>query len=432
MKRLFLFLFLLAQLNAGAQVKLCIDSVLTQAYRAKYGMSEGLMCVPFYCDPFCKINYKKTDTAGLCGRMVFVDKNNFVKIKAGFELPCWFEPKFSENLCAVSIGGQIAFIDTLGVVKIKTGLSACSNQKNYVRPFKNGKSKVYKGSGGLKNTYDVFYIDNSGKRIPYSVAVKVKIKPIPKPPILAVRGVKDTMKFAGNIQQHVKIEGNAVNTPVKEEYPIPAFELPSKVIKGKYPMKPENLAVLKAKTPHKNNRMLVFFECGQYQYENMHAADTAYCNKFVFTDSALNIKISGGFKLPCNFEPEFSEGLCAVSVANEIVYIDTNGNVMIRTGLLACDSILNKASTFRNGIATLYIGDKSIKGLYTTIAINTRGERVRLLEFDDLDLAETKIGLFRNLTPEESVNCFVGRAKNNGYWFLIEKTGKVRKKLELK
>jgi hypothetical protein len=100
--------------------------------------------------------------------------------------------------------------------------------------------------------------------------------------------------------------------------------------------------------------------------------------------------------------------------------------------LKACDTVLNKASTFKNGIATLYVGDKLTKGLYTTLAVNTKGERVRLLEFDELDLAEKSIGKFKNLNPEECANCFVGKGKTNGLWFLVEKSGKVRKKLDLK
>lgn len=57
---------------------------------------------------------------------------------------------------------------------------------------------------------------------------------------------------------------------------------------------------------------------------------------------------------------------------------------------------------------------------------------MRLLEFDDLDLAEKSMGKFKNLTLEECANCFIGRGKTNGLWFLVEKSGKVRKKLDLK
>jgi hypothetical protein len=78
------------------------------------------------------------------------------------------------------------------------------------------------------------------------------------------------------------------------------------------------------------------------------------------------------------------------------------------------------------------VADSLVNGLYTTLAINTRGERVRLLEFDGLDLAEKKLDMFRNLSADEAVNCFVGKGKTNGIWFLVEKSGKVRKKLELK
>jgi hypothetical protein len=49
-----------------------------------------------------------------------------------------------------------------------------------------------------------------------------------------------------------------------------------------------------------------------------------------------------------------------------------------------------------------------------------------------IEQAGKKLEQFSNLSAEESVNCFVGRGKTNGIWFLIEKSGKVRKKLELK
>jgi hypothetical protein len=181
---------------------------------------------------------------------------------------------------------------------------------------------------------------------------------------------------------------------------------------------------------HGDNRILLFFDCGSYQLEKMDMRDTVYCGKFVFTDTFFNVKIAGGFKLPCGFEPEFSEGLCAVSVDSNIVYIDTLGKIVVQTGLKSCSKENNKVSTFKNGIATLYKGDANVRGLYTTSAINRSGERVRLLEYDDLDLAEGKVGEFKNLNSEEAKNCFVGKGKTNGLWFLIEKSGKVLKKLE--
>lgn len=398
----------------SAQVKLCLDSTLKQAYIKRYGFYDGLMCVPFFCDPFCT-SYKKNDTIGLCGKFVFVDTGFRVKVRPGFEIPCYFEPRFSEGLCAVSIDNKIAYIDTTGKVVLKTDLLSCSSGKNRVHGFKNGFAKVYKGSGGIRNIYDIYYIDIKGKRQPQTVMVKVKLKP---KPVLVVNEPKipeDTSK--------------AVTRPV---FTMPVFELPRTLPKGKYPITKEQADMMLSSIPHKDNRMLIYFDCGPYQLENMSDDDTVYCGKFVFTDSAFNVKISGRFSLPCGFEPEFSEGLCAVSKDGYLVYIDTNGMVRVNTGLKSCDTIVNKASTFRNGIATLYIGDKSVKGLYTTIAINTNGERVRLLEFDELELAELKVGLFKNLTLEECANCFVGKGKTNGIWFLIEKSGKVRKKLELK
>lgn len=433
MKKIFLIFLFLFLFKAKAQVKLCIDSTLFQAYQNKYGFSEGFMPVPFFCDPFCKISYKKEDTAGLCGKYVFIDRNKFVRIKGNFDLPCWFEPRFSSGLCAVSIDQQIVFIDTNGAIKIRTGLSACSKAKNYVRPFRNGRARVYKGSGTLKNFYDVYDIDVHGKRIPNTFAIKVK--PKPKLPVIAAKEPEPDKNRADDSRSSSSTGAKQTEQSSSQQASDvsvipPVFDLPVKMVRGIYHLPESEKAMWLSRTPHKDNRMLLFYECGTFQLENMSAEDTVFCNKFVFTDSLFNVRISGGFKLPCNFEPEFSEGLCAVSSNNEIVYIDTMGNVVIRTGLKACDTILNKASTFRNGIATLYIGDSKIRGLYTTIAINVRGERVRLLEYDDLDLAVNKIGKFSNMTAEESVNCFVGRAKTNGYWFLIEKNGKVRKKLE--
>lgn len=178
------------------------------------------------------------------------------------------------------------------------------------------------------------------------------------------------------------------------------------------------------------NLQLIQYRCGDYQTENMAIEDTIYCGKYVFIDSLFNIKIAKGFKIPCAFEPEFSEGFCAVAIDSNIVYIDTLGRPVINTGLKACNDENNKASTFKNGIATLFQGDAKNRGFYTTIAINTKGERVKLLEFDELALAEEKFHLFKNLKKEECTNCFVGKGKSNGIWFLIERNGKIRKKLE--
>jgi len=379
--------------------------MLKQAYIKKYKFSEGLMCVPFFCDPFYDTYYKKNDTALLCGKYVFVNQDFVVKIKPVFQMPCWFEPRFSEGLCAVNIDQKIAFIDTLGQVKIQTGLIACSPHKNRVLPFKDGKAKVYRGSGNLKNYFDIYYIDKKGNRIKEKamVYVKEKNKPVSRPVV------------------------TATSEPIKP----PVFELPQVFARDKYPLTENDAIRYKNQHSHLDNRMLLYYDCGTYQLENMDLRDTVFCGQFVFVDTFFKIKIKG-FSLPCAFEPEFSEGLCAVGIDSMIVYIDTNGHVMINTGMYACNAEFNKASTFKNGIATLYRGDKSVKGLYTTSAINTKGERVRLLEFDDLELAEKKVDKFTNLSLEETANCFVGRGKSNGIWFLIEKSGKIRKKLMLK
>lgn len=406
MRRIVLLIWLSFAISAAAQVRMHIDSTLKQAYIKKYKYSEDLMCVPFLCDPFYEANYKKGDTLGLCGKFVFVDRNFVVKIGPVFQMPCWFEPRFSEGLAAVNVDQKIVFIDTLGKVRIQTGLPACSNHKNRVLPFKNGRAKVYKGSGTLKNYFDVYYIDREGKRIKEKVLVYVreKDKPMTRP---------------------------GITKPVASDTSKPVFELPVVYARGKYPLPEAEAEMYKQLHAHADNRMLLFYDCGTYQLENMDLADTTFCGKFVFVDTFFNIKIKG-FDLPCAFEPEFSEGLAAVSVDSTIVYIDTTGRVMINTGLASCNNEFNKASTFRNGIATLYKGDSRVKGLYTTVAINVKGERVRLLEFDELELAEKKVHMFSNLTMEEAANCFVGKGKTNGLWFLIEKTGKVRKKLVLK
>lgn len=431
--KLYITLFMFSAFALKAQVKLCLDSTLKAAYIKKYGFYEGLMCVPFFCDPFCT-TYKKGDTAGLCGKYVFVDTGFRVKIKPGFEMPCSFEPRFSEGLCAVGMNNKIVFIDTSGKVVIKTELSACSGNKNRVVGFKNGLCKVYKGSGGIRNVYDIYFIDKKGKRQAKLIAVKVKLKP---PPVLASNTPSSTLKdsavtegkpLAGKPMASKPMAGKPVETT---PLPNPVFEVPKNLPTGKYPVTAEQAAFIKRSVSHNDNRMLVYFDCGQYQFENMALQDTVYCRKFVFIDTNFNVKIAG-FSLPCGFEPEFSEGLCAVAKDGYLVYIDTNGAVRINTGLKSCDSAINKASTFKNGIATLYLGDKKIPGYYSTMAINTLGNRVKLLEFDDLALAEMKIGMFKNLTPEECANCFVGRGKTNGIWFLIEKNGKVKKKLELK
>lgn len=415
MKRLFLALIISCfALQSEAQVKLCLDSTLKAAYIKRYGFYDGLMCLPFHCDPFCVPGYGKNDTVGLCGRFVFVDTGFKVKVRPGFELPCAFEPRFSEGLCAVGKNGKLVFIDTFGKVVLNTNLSACNSEKNRVKGFVNGKCKVYKGSGGLRNVYDVYYIDRQGKRIRPLVSVRVRLKPV--------------VPIAVNEKPRDKDTTRTTTFAVK----APLFEVPRQLPRGKYPVTEEQAKSILSTHSHKDNRMLLFFDCGQYQLENMSESDTSYCGKFVFTDSNFNVKISSGFSLPCGFEPEFSEGLCAVANNGYIVYIDTNGTIKLNTGLKACDTVMNKASTFRYGIATLYIGDTKVKGNYTTIAINVNGERVRLLEFDELDLAENKLSMFKNLTIEECSNCFIGKGKSNGLWFLVEKSGKVKKKLELR
>lgn len=415
MRRLTGIWFIFVSFALQGQVKLHLDSQLLKAYESRYPWGENLLCIPFYCDPFYESFYNKSDTVGLCGRYVFVDRSYAVRIRPGFDMPCWFQPRFSEGLCAVSKDGQIVYIDTTGVVRIHTGLQACSPQKNKVLPFKNGRSKVYRGGVVLKHYYDIYYIDRNGNRIPAKAIVKVKPKPPPTPVIVA----SVTPPVQSNSSAPTKeSDANPVN---------PYFELPVKNPGGKYHPEPMEASVLLKGKVYKDNLLLLYYNCGAYQIERMGIEDTSYCDKWVFTDTFFNVRIAGGFTLPCGFEPEFSEGLCAVAKDSMIVYMDVNGRTVVQTGLKACSPENNKASTFRNGIATLYAGSPQVKGLYTTIAINTKGERVRLLEFDDLELAELKVGLFSNLTPEEAVNCFVGKGKTNGLWFLVEKSGKIRK-----
>lgn len=416
MKRLIFLLFLLPVWMTQAQVFLYLDSALKVTYEKKYHFSENLMCIPFYCDPFYESKYKKNDTLGLCGKFVFVNQKYEVKIKPGFQLPCAFEPRFGEGLCAVSIDNKLCFIDTLGHVKISTKLLACSPQRNIILPFKNGKAKVYQGGQALKHYYQVYYLNHQGERIPERVKLYVKIKKkVPDPVIVA--------------QTHTKPQ-----TPepvvVRPVFTLP--DLPKVYERSIYPIDSVSAQKFLAENKHSDNRMLLYFDCGAYQLDHMDIHDSIYCNQFVFVDSNFRVKIASGFKLPCGFQPEFSEGLCAVSIDSMITYIDTVGRIMVQTGLKACGPQANKASTFKNGIATLYIADPIARGIYTTQAINNRGERVRLLEFDDLELAEKKLSLFSNLSPEEAQNCFVGKGKTNGIWFLVEKSGKVRKKLELK
>lgn len=412
MKRIVLFLFLASFFIVNAQ-KLHLDSALKAYYIKKYQFHDQLICIPFYCDPFKAKLYSKKDTTGLCGKFVFVDTGFNLKIKPIFEIPCSFEPRFSEGLCAVSIKNQIVFIDTSGKIKINTGLPACSQHKHRVLGFKNGKAKVYKGSNTIKKYHTTYYIDKNGYKVKEYFAINVKIKP---PVSIASIEKPNTVVSNKNDTSYAIVNEFLNNRNLKQNfYPIEIFK--SKMIKQKYPG---------------SNLFLIQYECGTFQLENMAEQDSIYCGKYLFVDSFFNVKISRGFDIPCSFEPEFSEGLCAVALDSQIVYIDTLGRVVIKTGLLACSPENNKVSTFKNGIATLFKGDKNNKGFYQTIAINSNGERVKLLEFDDLELAIKKYEMFSNLSIEECNNCFVGRGKTNGIWFLIEKTGKVKKKLELK
>jgi hypothetical protein len=397
------------------QSKLYLDSALKNHYIKSYGFHENRMCIPFYCDPFFEKNYKKNDTIGLCGRYVFIDTSFIVRILPIFSLPCWHHPRFSEGLCAVNINNEIVFIDEIGKIVIKTGLSACTFSQNKALPFKNGLSKIYQGSQHIKKYQHIYYINKKGEKVKSDVYIRI----IPKnenPNIY----VSTNLKKANN-----KIETN-INL-----FKIPEY-IPESGKMGYFHADEIERNRLKNKFKNNKNLQLVQYRCGEYQMENMAIEDTVYCGKYVFIDSLFNIKISKGFKIPCAFEPEFSEGLCAVAIDSNIAYIDTLGRPIINTGLNACNDENNKASTFKNGIATLFQGDAKNKGLYTTIAINTKGERVKLLEFDELALAEEKQHLFKNLQPEECLNCFVGKGKSNGIWFLIEKNGKIRKKLDLK
>ncbi len=414
-KHLLYLLFLATFICKGQVIELPLDSMLREAYIAKYPFSEGLTCIPYFCDPFHARQIYKQDT-WMCGKFVFVNKNFIVKIKAVFELPCSFEPRFGEGLCAVNIKDEIVFIDTLGREVINTHLAACSPQKNKALPFKNGKSKIYKGSMVAKNFAEIYYINKAGQRLREKVFVKVKLKPI------LIAGKED----------HKNNENEKKKELEKRDTFKLVFDLPAIVVKNRYPIAPTDAAILLKKYPHRNNRMLLYYECGDYQKENMAREDMIYCSKFVFVDTLFNVRINSGFQMPCAFEPEFSEGLAAVGIDSQIVYIDTAGRVKINTHLASCNREMNKASTFKNGIATLYQGDSRYVGSYTTVAINTSGERVRLLEFDELELAEKKIDKFTNLTIEEATDCFVGKGRSNGLWFLIEKSGRVKKKLVLK
>lgn len=391
--------------HSYSQTKLYLDSMLKESYLKKYPFSENLTCIPYFCDPNFHHLISKKDTH-LCGKFVFVNKQFEVKVPPIFQLPCHFEPKFGEGWCAVNINNELVFIDSTGKTQLNTKLLACSPNKNKILPFKNGKAKVYKGSGGVRNYFDVYYIDKRGQRIPEIIYVNIKPKNKKIETLIASNTKKDSSK--------------------------PIFDLPLVITKNKYPISELEAEKYKRKTKHQNNRMLLYYECNENMLEKIAAEDTVYCNKFVFVDTFFNVKISQGFQLPCSFEPEFSEGLCAVSIDSQIVYIDTIGKVVIKTGLASCSKEHNKATTFKNGIATLYKGNSSNNGDYQITAINTFGERVRLLEFDNLELADKIIDKFSNLTIEETTNCFVGKGKTNGLWFLVEKSGKVKKKLELK
>ena len=417
--RILLFsLLTIISFKLNGQVKLHLDSSLVTHYKKVYRINNNRLLIPFYCDPFYEHLYKKTDTLKLCGKFVFVDSNMNLKIKPFFDLPCWFNPYFQENLCAVSLQNELVYIDTLGNIKIRTGLSACSNNKNKAYPFLNSQARLVKGSNTLKKYFTAIYIDTFGNPIRPQIAVKVKPKPIlivsnPKKPIETVETKPDI----------ITVE---TSTP-KLDFSF----IPKKSPKLKYFIPEGEAEIIKDKNKGKN-LFLIQYQCGSYQIENMNLEDTVFCNKYVFVDSNFNVKITKNFEIPCAFEPEFSEGLCAVGYDSVIVYIDTMGQIRIKTDLKACDPSYNKASTFKNGIATLYKGDPKLKGYYQTIAINTSGERVRLLEFDDLELAELKWQLFKNIELSETNQCFIGKGKTNGIWFLIEKSGKIRKKLELK
>ena len=442
---------------AQAQVVLRLDSALKQAYIKKYGFHDGLLCIPFYCDPFKDQFYSKTDTLGLCGKMVFVDTGFRVQIKPIFKMPVWQFPQFSEGYCTVVNGDYLALMNTKGEIILTTDLLAYSPQKNKLLPFKNGLAKVYRGGNALRHYYEVYYLDDKGHRVAPKILVKVKPKPKPKIRIFDFMVLKyyyDTIAIASTSIAKDEIKANrelqllesaydevpdeTITEQFEEREPVIVnkpqyqFELPAVFKRMVYPIEDAARKRLLQEQTIKDNRLLVFFDCGQYQIENMDIRDTIFCNKFLFVDSLMQIKITPTFDLPCGFQPEFSEGLCAVAKNGKIVFIDTLGVERIQTGLNACGKFNNKVSTFKNGIATLYIADTLTKGLYQTQAINTLGERVRLLEFDDLDLADKLYQKFSNISIEETANCFIGKGKTNGLWFLIEKSGKVRKKLVLK
>ena len=355
------FLFLVFALfscnHSYCQTKLYLDSMLKEAYLKKYPFSENLTCIPYFCDPNFHHLISKKDT-NLCGKFVFVNKQFEVKVPPIFQLPCHFEPKFGEGWCAVNMNNELVFIDSSGKTQLNTKLLACSPHKNKITAFKNGKAKIYKGSGGVRNYYDVYFIDKRGQRIPEIIYVNIKPK---------------------NIKIDALLASNIKNNNSK-----PVFDLPLVLTKNRYPITEIEADKYKRKTKHQNNRMLLYYECNENMLEKIAPEDTIYCNKFVFVDTFFNVKISKGFQLPCAFEPEFSEGLCAVSIDSQIVYIDTLGKVIIKTGLASCSKENNKATTFKNGIATLYKGNSSNNGDYQITAINTIGERVRLLEFDHL------------------------------------------------
>ncbi len=398
MKKAATIIFLFLSFSVNAQ-RLWLDSTLQAHYVAKYGFSENLICIPFYCDPQYADKYNSKDTS-MCGKFVFVDKNFKVKIPPIFQLPCSFEPCFSEGICFVNKNNSIVAMDTNGKILFNTNLKACSPEKNKIFPYIKGRAKVMQGNPEVRFFYTIYYIDRKGKKL-YNT-------------------------FTVNYWKGNQAPPN-ITPPVLTQIEIPEISKPNY-----YPISNEEAQKILSKTPHANNRMLLFYQCGDYQNERMSQEDKKYCGKFVFTDTFFNVKIGSGFDIPCAFEPQFAEGLAAVGLDSNIVYIDTAGKVVINTGLHSCNKQNNKASTFRNGIATLYQGDLNTPGLYHTIAINTKGERVRLLEFDELELAEKVMHKFSNVNANEVADCFIGKGKSNGYWFLVEKSGKVKRKLILK
>lgn len=407
--------------------------MLRQVFLAKTNFYNGLALIHYVCDG---VNYKKMtkQELALCDGYVFIDTGFRVKIGPVFEVPCTFYPRFSEGLCAVSIKGMMSYIDTTGKVKFSLGLKSCT-PKEWVNagPFNKGIAVINTGDNKSNKPLKKFYINTSGEKVrkPFIIpAVLAGIagskKPyIPKPQdpaIVANRPpdlviVEDTEN--NNNGNNNNDNNNNGNLNPGKTYIHDKWLLDDKAKKAFY-----------ARKPFVNGIAFVEYKCNDKILSQIDEQTATYCGKYVFVDSALNVKFPVAFDKPCAFLPEFSEGLSPASVNGKIVYINLKGETVINLNIPNCGAEMIVPGPFEDSVAVIQKGNPETNGFDPLYRIDRQGNKLPNLGFDNLLPAAYGVGKYTGLTVADTPGRYIGKGPTNGIWFLVDAKGRVLRKLD--